>query len=139
TETPTATFTPSLTPTRVVNPDAVVGDNPTLLLVEPSAGAESVNELAAGSAVGAIVITPDGEYLRVRLLNGTGGGWVRTADVILFVDRAAIPVEGGGVLNTGGERGTLRDDLIEPPLVGTENAGSGIPYLPYNFAACGDT
>src|SRR5690606_13846916 len=73
------------------------------------------------------------------LLNGTGGGWVRTADVILFVDRAAIPVEGGGVLNTGGERGTLRDDLIEPPLVGTENAGSGIPYLPYNFAACGDT
>lgn len=138
TPSPTLTLTPSITPTRVVNPDAVVGGSPAPLRIAPRLTAEAVTDLPSGTTLGIDAKSADGDWLQVRLLNGMGNGWVAASDVVIFKDLQTVPIFGA----TGTPTLPLRPeraDLITPQAVTTETAGTGVAFLPYNFAACGDT
>lgn len=140
TDTPTATFTPSATPTRALNPDAVVGVSGADLLIEPEVGATAVTRLQSGAAVEVDFRTPDSQFFQIRLLNGQGNGWVRAADLILFIPLESIPIQGeAGELVTATLPPPPPSDLTEPQFVGEPEMGTGQLYLPYEYALCGDT
>lgn len=139
TDTPTATFTPSLTPTRVTNPDAMIGVEGAQLLTDPSEDAIAVATLDIRAALALQSRSADGLYYQVRLLNGSGNGWVRSSDVIVFIDEGALPIFGEQGAFFTATPTVVATDLITPQLPSPETIGNGPDMLIYNFAACGDT
>ncbi len=137
TYTPSATFTPSITPTRVLNPDAVVGQNGTPLLIEPEADAAAVTQLEPRTALDIEYRT--GNYVEVKLINGQGNGWVKIADLILFVPLETIPMQGEAGLMTATPIPVPPTDLIVPQFVTNADVGTGVLYFPYEYGVCGDT
>ena len=141
--TPTATFTPSITPTRVTNPDAVVGANGTPLLTDASSDAIAVTELPAGTTLDVEQKSVDENWLRVSLSGGRGNGWVKTADVIVFIALADVPIFGVNPDTTDTPGGVVvfnpAPDIGTPQAVTAQTAGDGVNFRDYNYAACGDT
>jgi hypothetical protein len=129
----TATFTPSPSPTRALNPDAVVTGQAAALRIEPNLESPAVTTLALNTALRLEGRSADNAWLRVSLLNGQGDGWVASSDVVVFIDLDSLLILGGSA------PANRPFSLATPTLVSTQTAGSGLPFRAYDFAACGDT
>lgn len=121
--------TPSQVPTRALNPDGVISENPAALLVEP--GGESVGQLDARSPLTIQGRTADNRWLQIALLNGRGSGWVDAASVIAFITLDEVPIFGGVP--------QVAEPADTAPLAISQNIGEGPNLVPYDYAACGET
>jgi hypothetical protein len=92
-----------------------------------------VTVLAVGTALKIIARNQGGSWLRVELIGGAGGGWVKATEVVVFIDLGDIEVisQGGPALQ--------HQALGPPPTVGAEMVGEGQPFKPYRHGTCGDT
>jgi|GEM_PF-4027785 len=150
--TPSETFTPTiaLTPTRVSNPDAVVGSFPAALRIAPQDDAQSIADIAPNTAIFIDQRTPQDEWFQVRF--ALGSGWVSAEDVIVLIDLGQVPIYSSGqpeppVVETlapnqnpvNPSNPSIHADLNPLPTVDPEDDGDGVPYQDYDFAVCGDT